>query len=105
MLRHTHSERSVSDFFFVFCCFINIKGMLLPKIKMVNILLFQVVLNQNKFLSSVENKNYLEETKQLMYPSDFYSIFFSYGSQWGTSTVLLPTFIIISSFVFSTRNK
>jgi len=82
--------------------------MLLPKIKMVIILLSQVVLYLNKFLSSVENKNYFRRiwvTKQLMYPSDFHSIFFSYGSQWGTSTVLLPTFIIISSFVFSTRNK
>jgi len=44
-------------------------------------------------------------TKLLMDPIDFHCIFFSYGSQWGPSTVWLLTFFKISSFVFSNRKK
>jgi len=46
------------------------------------------------------------ETKQLMDPIDFHSIFFSYyGSQWGPSNVWLPTCFKISSFVLNRRKK
>jgi len=43
-------------------------------------------------------------TKQLIHPIDFHSTFFP-TSQWGTSTVWLPTFFKTSSFVFSRRKK
>jgi len=47
-----------------------------------------------------------KKIKQLMYPTDFHSIFFSYhGSQWGPSTVWLPTFFEISSFVFNRKKE
>ena len=57
----TYQSRGVSDFLFAFCCFINIKGIVLLKISNCHNLLSQVLLNSNKFISSVENKSYLEE--------------------------------------------
>jgi len=66
----------VSDFLAVFCCFINIKTIVSPNGNCHH-LLSQVVLNPNKFLSSVENKLFgkMWLTKQLLYTSDFHSIF------------------------------
>ncbi len=83
------------------------KGIVHPKMKiLLSFTLPQVVPNLYKFLSSLGHKRgyfwRILVTKRVMVPIGKKKY---YGSQWESSTVCLPTFCKISSFVFSRRKK
>jgi len=66
----------------------------------------QVVSILYEFISSAEHKGiHFEECWQ---PSIWWTLYYFYsyyGSQWGPSTVWLPTFFKMYSFVFGRRKK
>ncbi len=101
-------------FLFVFCCFINVKGIVHPKIKVLSsvcqfcqsvLCLYHHLLKSCVFVSSAEHKYYFEERGK---PNSFWSTvtyigFFSYyQSQCGRATVRLH---ILQNISFCVQHK